>query len=94
MDSQTAPHQTQGYQLGDCSSPDVANLGDVQLYFFHTHTQGINLSRCPEDDAIPPDLSSLVRGRVNEYLQQRLDNPAFHSRLFVNEEEQLLACRL
>eukprot|EP00434_Breviolum_minutum_P006638 symbB.v1.2.005860.t1/scaffold335.1/size242651/11 len=42
------------------------------------------------DDLIPPDLSSLVRGRVNEYLQQRLDNPAFHSRLFVNEEEQLL----
>ena len=42
---------------------------------------------------IPPDLSPVVRSRVNAYLQQRLDNPAFHSRLFVNEEEQLLGMR-
>ena len=41
---------------------------------------------------IPPELSPVVRARVNAYLQQRLDNPAFHSRLFVNEEEQLLGC--
>lgn len=44
-----------------------------------------------EDDLIPPELSSKVHGRVNEYLQQRLDDPAFHSRLYVNEQDQLLA---
>ena len=43
---------------------------------------------------IPPDLSPVVRSRVNAYLQQRLDNPAFHSRLFVNEEEQLLGTKM
>lgn len=38
---------------------------------------------------IPSKLSSVVRERVNNYLMQRLDNPAFHSRLHVNEEDIL-----
>ena len=46
-----------------------------------------------EDDLVPPHLSCLVRGRVNEYLQKRLDNPVFHSRLYVNEEEQWLGIK-
>ncbi|CAK9061069.1 TPR_REGION domain-containing protein [Durusdinium trenchii] len=45
------------------------------------------------DDLVPPHLSCLVRGRVNEYLQKRLDNPVFHSRLYVNEEEQWLGIK-
>lgn len=89
MDSQTAPPKTQGYSY--LAARRTSQFWRCAVVFFHMHKGPV---RCLKDDLIPPDLSSLVRGRVNEYLQQRLDNPAFHSRLFVNEEEQLLAGRL
>ena len=54
------------------------------------HVDLLNLFK---DDLIPPELSSKVHGRVNEYLQQRLDDPAFHSRLYVNEQDQFLAVK-
>ncbi|CAK9065618.1 unnamed protein product [Durusdinium trenchii] len=57
----------------------LVHAPDARLVIVGTH-----------DDLVPPHLSCLVRGRVNEYLQKRLDNPVFHSRLYVNEEEQLL----